>query len=97
MHQLPTCIRAGHATILSRQRDHVFRPQSCYVLPYYNICLATPSKHRDLNIFRIFLVPEALLRCRVVVVKKLKNCRVPSSVKTYAEFYEADGESCAVV
>ena len=27
------------------------------------------------------LVPEAILRCRVVVVTKLKNCHVPSSAK----------------
>ena len=50
-----------------------------FFLQYYCICLATPSRHIDLNIFRIFFVPEALLRCRVVVVTKLKNCRVPSS------------------
>ena len=30
--------RAGHATILPRQRDHVFRPQSCLLLLYYYIC-----------------------------------------------------------
>ena len=34
---------AGHATMLSRQRDHVFRPQ-----------LANPSGHRDLNTFANF-------------------------------------------
>ena len=28
-----------------------------------------------------FLVTEALLRCRVVVVAKLKKCRAPSSVQ----------------
>ena len=50
--------RAGHATTLLRQHDHVFRPQSWWLLHYYYI------RHRDLNIFRIFLVPEALLRCR---------------------------------
>ena len=66
------------------------------VVCYCNITIfvvATPSRHRDLNIFRIFLVPEALLRWRVVVVAlllshccyrivvfaKLKNCCVPSS------------------
>ena len=75
-------IRAGHATILSRQRDHVFSPQSCYLLQYYSICLATPSGHRNLNIFQIFYGPWGsitLSRCRIVVVAKLKNCRVPSS------------------
>ena len=30
--------RAGHATILSRQRDHVFRLQSCLLLQFYYIC-----------------------------------------------------------
>ena len=32
---------------------HVFRPQSCWLLHYYYIVLATPSRHRDLNIFRM--------------------------------------------
>ena len=36
-----------------------------------------PSRHRDL--FKFFLVPEARLHCRVFIVAKLKNCRVPSS------------------
>ena len=34
--------------------------------------------------FDFFLVPEGLLRCRVVVVAKLYNCRVPSSGKYQA-------------
>ena len=29
--------RAGHATTLPRHRDHVFRPQSCWLLHYYYI------------------------------------------------------------
>ena len=33
--------------------------------------------------FEFFLVPEALLRCRFVVVKKQNNCLVPSSVNYY--------------
>ena len=41
--------------------------------------VATPLRHRDLN---IFLISEALLRCRVFIVAKLKNCRMPSSEKT---------------
>ena len=43
--------------------------------------VATPSRHWGLTIFRLFsgpwLVPEAVLHCRVVA--KLKNCCVPSS------------------
>ena len=35
-------------------------------------------RHRDLKAFRFF-VSEARLRCRVVVVAKLKICHVPSS------------------
>ena len=50
---------------------------------YFTIFIvATPSKHWGLTIFRFFsgpwLVPEAILRC--LVVTRLKNCRVPSSV-----------------
>ena len=51
------------------------------------LVVATPSRHRGLTIFRIcsgpWLVLEALWHCRVVVVAKLKNCRVPSSGFTY--------------
>ena len=36
------------------------------------------QRHLDLFIFRIFSGHEALIRCRVVVIAKLKNCRVPS-------------------
>ena len=77
----PFC-RAGHATILSRQWDHVFRVQSCLYLSFYYFCCGyTPSRNWGLTNFRIFsgpwLVLEALLRCRVVA--KLKSCRVPSS------------------
>ena len=77
-------------TILSRQRDHVFRPQSCLLLQHYSTIFVvdTPSRHRDLIMFRIFLWSLRLYyvvvysRCRVIVVTKLKNCRVPGSVNT---------------
>ena len=35
--------------------------------------------------FAFYFVSEATLRCCVVVVAKLKNCRVPSSVKKYEQ------------
>ena len=48
---------------------------------YYSLLLFI--RHWGLTIFRFFsgpwLVPEAILRCRVVVVAKLNNCRMPSS------------------
>ena len=44
---------------------------------------STVCRHRDHNIFQIFPVPEALLCCRVVIVAKLKHCRLPSSVFFY--------------
>ena len=50
--------------------------------------VATPFRHRNLNIFRIFSWPEALLDCHVVVVAKLKKCRVRSFeeiTKNYTE------------
>ena len=44
--------------------------------------VATPSRHWGLTIFRLFsgpwLFPEAVLHCRVVVVAKLENCRMPA-------------------
>ena len=41
--------------------------------------MATPFRHRGLNSCHICFITEALLRCRVAVVAKLKNWRVPSS------------------
>ena len=62
-----------------RDNGTMFSGYSFYLLQYFCTCLATPSRHRDINIFRSFLVLEALLHCRIVFVAKLKNCRVPSS------------------
>ena len=76
------CVRAGQATTLPRQRDHVFRPQIvCYCIMSLFV-VATLCRQRNLNIFRIFSCPWSscpLFRCRVVVVVNLNNCRVPSS------------------
>ena len=38
--------------------------------------------HLDTNALKFvvfFVVPDDLLRCRIVVIAKLRNCRVPSS------------------
>ena len=35
--------------------------------------MATPLRHQNLNIFVIFVVPQALLHCHVVVVAKQKT------------------------
>ena len=62
-------------------RDNVTMFSGQKVVCYCNITIfvvATSSRHRDLNIFRIFLVPRAL---QYYVVPKLKNGRVPSSRK----------------
>ena len=70
--------RAGHATILLRQRDHVFRPHSCLVLQYCCICCA-PSRHWDLNIFQIFSGPWdsiMLSRCRCHEAKTLSRAQL---------------------
>ena len=80
--------RAGHATILSRQRDPVFRPQSCYFLQYYCICLATPSRHLDRNIFRILSCPRGsitLSRCRCRKAKKLSHAQPYCQYSTVKE------------
>ena len=63
---------AGHATILLRQRDHVCRPQNCYLL-HYVVC-SLWLLHLDAETLNIVCVPKskALLRCRVVVVAKVK-------------------------
>ena len=60
--------RAGHATTLSRLRDHIFRPQYCWLLYITSRCVvATTFRYRGLNIFRIFSCHNSfisLLRCR---------------------------------
>ena len=69
---------AGHATV-ARQRDHLFRPQSCWLLQYYYIRVATPYKHRDLNFFRYFSCPWSsitLSRCRCHKAKKLSRAQL---------------------
>ena len=61
-------------------RDNVTMFSDSKVGCYCNIntfVVATPSKHRDLKIKKN-LVPDAILRCRVVVAAKLKSCWVPS-------------------
>ena len=62
----PIC-RAGHATTLPWQRDHVLRTQNCSLIVQYYIMsifvAATQFRHQDLNIFLIFDVIEILLRC----------------------------------
>ena len=64
-------VRAGHATILSRQRDHVFRPHGCFLLhDKYIWCGNSISTPRP-KYFSNFFVPEALLHCRIVIVAKL--------------------------
>ena len=39
---------AGHATILLRQRDHVRRPQNCYLLHY--LCRMFVVAHREIRL-----------------------------------------------
>ena len=78
--------RPGHATILSRQHDHVFRLNTtqllfiAILLNLFGYPIYTP---RYKYFFKFFLVHDALLRCRVIVVAKLKNCRVSSSARTF--------------
>ena len=42
-------------------------------LQMFVFVVATPFRHRDLHIFRFFLVSEDPLRCRVVVFEKLNK------------------------
>ena len=71
---LYTVYRAGHATTLPRQRDHVFMPQSCWILHFYfYYCIfvaSSSSRNRDLNIFPIFSCP-----CRLYYSVALSCCR----------------------
>ena len=68
--------RAGTGT---RQRDLV--EQVSKLLDFAFLLYSLWQLHlvtETLIVFEFFLFPEALLRCRVVVVAKIKNCSVPS-------------------
>ena len=81
--------RSWHATMLPRQHNHVLRPQNfwlCLFVDYVYICWLCLYLlwllHLDTETFlAFFLVTEAVLHCRVVVVvvAELYNCRVPNS------------------
>ena len=65
------------------KRGHVFRPKrvdygimTIFVVATNIYCTVDTEV---LTFFVFLLVTEALLRCRVVAVMKLKSCRVPSS------------------
>ena len=75
--------RAGQATTLPRQRDYVVQATKLLVFHYYNtiFVVATPFRHRDLCIFKIFLVPKALLRHCWVVALLLSRCRCRKAKK----------------
>ena len=67
--------RAGHATTLPRQRDHVIWPKIVV-----DFIMATTSRHRGLNMFSKFFgywSSNMFSRCRFR--EENKNCRVPSS------------------
>ena len=50
--------------------------------------VATPLRHRGLNILRIFHIQDALLRCHVVVVAKLtKMSRAQLCSEIYLQVY----------
>ena len=78
-HKKCTEVRAGHAKTLPRQRDRIFRPQKCcllhyyrYRVPYYRYSLwVLYLDNETITFLQFFLVPEDLLRCRVVVVAML--------------------------
>ena len=71
--------KAGHAAILPRQCDHVFRPQSCLLLQYYYICCGYSIKTQRPKYLSIFSGSLGSFTLSRFVVAKLKNCRVPSS------------------
>ena len=56
-----------------------FRPRNYWLLHY--ISVATPFKHRDLNIFSSIVILTKSVFCTLSrsVCRKAKNCRVPSA------------------
>ena len=73
-------VSAGHATTLPRQRDHLFRPQSCWLWHscYTVLVVATPFRHRDIDIFWILCClwsSITLSRCRFHEAQKLSRAQ----------------------
>ena len=68
--------RTEHATILPRQSDHAFRPQSCLLFQYYYFVfgVATSHRHRYLNIFRIFSGPLGEIALSLLRSFKIVAC-----------------------
>ena len=66
---------------MSRQRNKIFRSNNCRLLHSDYILCGYSFKTPSCNFFRTFSLHKKLyyVRCRVVVVAKLKNWRVPSS------------------
>ena len=63
-------------------RDNMTMVSGLKVVGFGLFTIFVVELHLDsetLIFFEFFLVPEALLRCPVVVDAKLNNCRVPSS------------------
>ena len=81
------------ATTLPRQCDPVF-PQKKLLINGIMCIYVVAILHLDTDVhtfFPLFLVTEAPLRCRVVVVVQLKNWRVPSSDIQYWSRVQLDG------
>ena len=79
----PRCMysRAGHATTLPRQRDHVFRPQNLlFVALYFSSLWLLHLDTETIAFLEFFLVTEAQLHCRDVAVTKLKNVACPALI-----------------
>ena len=68
-----------HLAELGTRHDQVFRLTELLIIGI--ALLLYLLRQRSPNIFRIYSMPvtEALLRCRIVIVAKLKQCREPSS------------------
>ena len=73
--------RAGHATTLSRQGDHVFRPKNEVYCIIALFVVFTPFRQQGLNIFEFFFVIEGLTCCRrreAKLVSRAQLCSYPS-------------------
>ena len=76
--------RAGHATSLPRQCDHVFRPQNFSLYCLFWLWLLDWDTETHLLCF--FRVTEALIRCHILMLSLSQSQQIfrgPSSVKYY--------------
>ena len=74
-----------------------FQTQTLLIIALYSLWLLYKKDIESFTFFVFFLITDDPLRWRLVVVAKLKNCRVPSSAIDWLdELYTGGGGGCTL-